>query len=102
MASEEIHVNDIGNTFTITLKDGTAVVDISTATTKSIIFGKPDGTTLTKTAGFVTDGSDGKINYSSVSGDLNIPGIWSIQAHVVLSSGNWKTDIAHFDVHDNI
>lgn len=102
MASEEIHVNDIGNTFTVTLKDGVGEVNISTATTKSIIFGKPDGTTLTKTAVFATDGEDGVIQYSSILGDLDIPGIWSIQAHVVLPTGNWRTDIAHFDVHGNI
>lgn len=36
MPANEIHQNDIGTAFTITIQDGTTAVDISTATTKRL------------------------------------------------------------------
>ena len=66
MAVNEIHVGDIGTVFTLTIKDGSSVIDLSGATTKQIILRKPDRvTSSTKTASFVTDGSDGKIKYTN-------------------------------------
>ena len=37
MAANEIHLNDIGTQFLLTVKDGSSAVDISSATTKQII-----------------------------------------------------------------
>ncbi len=53
MAANEIHLNDIGTVFELTMMDGDAVVDISSATNMEIKFQKPGppGTTGTKTAG---------------------------------------------------
>lgn len=34
MAANEIHVNDIGTVFTVTIKDGSSAVNISTASQK--------------------------------------------------------------------
>jgi len=101
MAANEIHLNDIGTVFTITLKDGSSVVDISSATTKIIIFGKPDGTSVSQTGTFTSDGTDGKMYYTSVDGDLDQPGWWKIQAYII-DSGTWKSDIGNFEVHANI
>jgi PKD repeat protein len=102
MAVKEVHVGDINVLFVITLKDNTTVVDISSATTKEIIFKKSDGTTLTKTALFSTDGTDGKVQYATISGDINMSGLWSVQAHIISSSGEWKSSVANFDVYGNI
>lgn len=63
-----------------------AVIDISTATTKQIKFvGNTES--VTKTASFTTDGTDGKIEASLLSTDLTETGIWKVQAYVVLSGG---------------
>ena len=43
MAQDEIHKNDVGTVFELTIKDGQATVDVSTTTAKQIIFRKPDG-----------------------------------------------------------
>ena len=102
MAVDEIHLNDIGTVFTVTLKDGTSIVDISTATTKIIIFGKPDGTSVSQTGTFTSDGIDGKVYYTTVANDLNQCGWWKIQAYIINSSGTWKADIGNFEVHGNI
>lgn len=102
MSAEEIHLNDIGTVFKILIKDGDDVQDISTATTKDIIFLKPDGTINTETGSFFTDGTDGYITYTAASGDLDVAGIWKIQAHVVMGGLNFKTDISPFRVYSNI
>ena len=105
--TEPAHVNDIGTIFRVTVYDatstgGSTVADISTASTKQIVFSRPDGTTLTKTAVFTTDGEDGDIEYVSVDGDLNMAGTWHLQAYVVTPAGNWRTDVGHFRVYDNL
>jgi hypothetical protein len=102
MSANEIHLNDIGTVFQVTVSDGTSAYDISGATTKQIIFKKPDHTLVTKDAEFVTDGTDGVIKYTTVDGDLNIPGKWALQAYLVTPGGTWKTDIGTFRVYDNL
>ena len=93
MPADEIRMEDIGTKFKITVKDGSSVVDISGATTKQLIFKKPGGTKLTKTAVFFTDGTDGIITYDTLSGDLDEDGMWKVQGYVVLSSGTYHSDI---------
>ncbi len=103
MAVDEIHIHDIGTELVSTIKDGNAIVDISGATTKQIILGKPDGTSLIKSGVFTTDGTDGKLEYITVSGDINVIGWWKIQAYIVTSTGGeFRSDIENFEVHRNI
>ena len=103
MAANEIHQNDIGTVFEVTLQDGEVVVDISTATTKEIVFRKPNaGAVLTRAATFKTDGTDGILQYVTVSGDLDTVGEWHIQSHVIISAGEWRSDIGTFDVLGNL
>lgn len=102
MASDEIHVNDIGTVFRGTVQDGTSVVDISGATTIQILF-KPSGAaTRTKTAVLTGDGTDGQMQYTTVDGDLNVDGVWEWQGQVVLPAGTWRTDVKTFVVHRNL
>ena len=63
MPANEIHVDDLGTKFIVTVKDGDSVINVSGATTKNIIFKKPSGTKVTAAASFETDGSDGVISY---------------------------------------
>ena len=104
---EQSHVNDIGTVFRVTVYDttstgGTTVADISLATTKQFTFKRPDGTTFDRVAVFTSDGSDGNIQYISVDGDLNIAGTWHLQAYVVTPAGNWKTEVGHLKVYENL
>jgi hypothetical protein len=99
----EIHVGDIGTAFIVTVKDeDEAIVDVSTATTKQIIFKKSDGSVVTKTASFVTDGTDGQIKYVSVADDLDVAGLWYLQAFIDFGSTEWKSDIRKFKVYPNL
>jgi hypothetical protein len=101
MASE-IHYGDIGVNFNITVMNGTAVLNVSNANSISIIFQKPDGSDLIKTATLVTNGTDGNIRYTSVSGDLDQIGTWQIQAKVNFGASVFSTDIQKFKVYRNI
>lgn len=99
MSCPEIHVGDVGTQFTITILDQDDVaVDLSGYSTKQLIFTKPGGTSLTKTASFATDGTDGIIQYTSIAGDLDEAGIWQIQA--ILNS--FHSNIGTFTVHRNL
>lgn len=70
---------------TITDADGDAV-DISTATTRQYVIEKPDGTVVTKTAAFATDGTDGKLSWTVEAGFLDQAGTYLIEA--VVSGGD--------------
>ena len=98
----EIHYGDIGVNFNITVMNGTAVLNVSNADSISIIFQKPDSSDLIKTASLITDGTDGNIRYTTVSGDLDQVGTWQIQAKVDFGASVFSTDIQKFKVYRNI
>jgi hypothetical protein len=82
------HVGDTGLEFVVTIvdEDG-APVNVSAATEKLVYLTLPDGTVLTKTAAFDTNGTDGKIKYTTQGGDLSARGTWKIQAYVAGAGG---------------
>ena len=80
-------VDDYGITIQLTVKDSSGVaIDISSASTKDIILVKPTGVSLTKSGSFVTDGTDGKLKYTTIAGDIDVVGQWRIRAHVVTAT----------------
>lgn len=102
----QIHVGDTGTSFELTIKNEQGqIVNLATVTIDDIeiIFMKPDGTTLTKTASFVTDGTDGKVKYVTVATDLDAFGTWAIQAYVnYVAGGALHSDIRRFEVIANL
>lgn len=104
---EEAHVNDIGTVFRITVYDttstgGSVVADVSDASTITFTFRRPDGTTFNKAGAFTSSGIDGKVQYSTVDGDLNGSGTWGIQVLIVSSAGTHNTSVGTFRVFENI
>lgn len=103
MNVEEIHEGDIGTVFEATMKDGTVVVDISEQTSIEFIFQRPDGSSFTKDAELVTDGTDGKMKYTTADATtLTPPGTWRLQGHITLDTGQWKSNKHEFRVYENI
>lgn len=100
--TSQIHQSDIGTKLLITVKDDGSVVDISSASSLTILIKKPDGTILSRTGVLETDGTDGKMYYIVVSGDLDSAGVYKIQGRVALSSGTFSTSTANFKVHCNL
>ncbi len=101
---EEIHEGDIGTTLKVVMRNGAAIVDISGATTKNIKLKKPGGTVVTKAGVFTTDGTDGLLQYVTLSGDLDESSLtiqWEIQAHIITATGEWHSNIKKFSVFPN-
>lgn len=103
MSANEIHVGDIGTVFEFTVKDGAVAVDISTATTKEVKLDKPDNTTVTKAVTFKTTGVDGVVRWASaLATDLDQAGEWVAQVHIVMPTGEWRSDWYTFRVYPNL
>ncbi len=109
----DVHLNDVGTEFLATIIQnvgGTeSPMDVSDALIKQMIIRKPDGTVLTKqaiftpiTSGATGTGSDGKISYFTIAGDLDIPGTYRIQATVSNAQGQWYSSIDRFKVVSNL
>ena len=102
MPANEIHLNDVGTKFLVTITDGSSAVDVSSASTKQIIIQKPSGTKITGTATFNSDGTDGKIHYVAIADDLDEAGSYKLQGKVIISDGTFYTDITSFKVYRNL
>ena len=95
--------NNIGVGFKPRIMEDGVAVDVSAATTKQIKFKRPDGTSFTKTASFLTDGTDGRLLYVTVNGDLNMAGNWKLQGYVAGVGGfTGHSDEYTFHVAGNI
>jgi hypothetical protein len=102
MSADEIHVGDVGTQFLITMHDGETVIDVSSAATKELRFKKPNGSVIVKNASFVLTGADGRIQYFTLPGDLDLDGYWKVQAHVVMPTGEWYSNSETFEVFANL
>ncbi len=102
---EQVQLSAIGVAIVCTLTEDGSAVDVSAVTTKQVILKKPDsaGTVVTKTASFTNSGTDGKIQYTTIAGDLDTVGIWQVQGAVIFSGGfNGRSDIQQFEVKPNL
>ena len=98
MSWENIQVDDFGWVGRLTLQqDGTAK-DISSYTTRQFIFTDPDGTAATKTALFDSDGTDGKLKYTTLDGDIDSVGNWQVTARIINTGSELTSDPHEFRV----
>lgn len=100
--SNQIQNGCVGIVFSITFEANGSAIDISNAQSKSIIFKKPDGTKIEKSASFYTDGTDGIITYTSASGDIDQNGVWRMQGYCAVNSSTHYTSIGNFRVLSNL
>lgn len=105
----DIHVNDIGTMFKLTVKDQNSnIVTLDGSYMLAVNFLLPDGSTLSRTASLYSDGSDGIIQYITTSGDLTQPGSWKQQAVVTKTGGGgtitqqWHSNSVKFKVVANL
>lgn len=100
MSYKDIHVGDYGWTARLQLTEDGSPFDISSFTTKEMIFYKPDGTQLVKGASFVTDGTDGMLQYNVESGVIDASGRWGIRARIAKSGVDLRSHIVWFYVEE--
>lgn len=105
-SEQEVHYNDIGTVILVTVNDcvsGTSTtLDLSSAILLELIFKSPSGSAVTKSASLYTDGTDGKIFYTSLDGDFNEVGTWRIQAKIGIGGGTFRSDVGSFKVYENL
>jgi hypothetical protein len=82
------------------LDEDNVVVDISLAVSKTVDVVRPDDTVAATAAAatFTTDGTDGKMYYEIINGDLTMEGTYRAQADLDLTSWNGKATIIDFEV----
>lgn len=96
---DDLRVGDWGTKLVLTVEENSQAKDISGATTKVFRFLKPGSTSyVEKTAEFELDGSDGQLSYTFVDGDIDVAGVWRVQAYVVTPTGAWTSTTFSFDV----
>lgn len=99
---ENLQLGAIGVVIVVTVEEDGVAVNLSGVSAKSLVFRKPDRTSVTKTADFFTDGTDGKLKYVTESGFLDVAGEWRIQADVTFSGGyDGPTEVGFFQVLPN-
>lgn len=99
----EIHVGAVGLSIRPHIIDENEDdIDVSGATTKQVLITDPDGNTSAESADFVTDGTDGLIEYVTQAGDLDEPGWWQAQGYIVTGTKSFKTKILRFQVKENL
>ena len=104
MASE-IHKDDVGTRFLITIKDDGNLVNISGVDGSSvhqINIRKPSDVVINRNATLQDFGISGVMFYDTIAGDLDEAGFYKLQAKVVIPSGTYFTDVYTFKVHSNI
>ena len=96
-----VSVGSWGQTIIVTLQDLSGVVqNVSTYTgTKSAVAISPDGAKrVSATVSFSTDGSDGLVQWTWASGDIDRPGNWTLQISLNKTTARIKTFIAKMPV----
>lgn len=95
--------NCVGITFivVVTQQDGVTPQDISGATSLNMFLTKPDLSISSNEATFVTDGTDGKMQYTTQSGELSTIGIYKVQGEYISGSGVFYTQKTYFIVEPN-
>ena len=104
MAGTIIHNGDVGTIIrlTITEDDDTTAINVSGATVKTFYFLKPDGTKENVDAEFDSDGTDGKLKYTTIAGDNDTVGRWQVQAYVEIGLAKYYSAKTTFVVQSNL
>lgn len=104
MTRTDIQVGAIGVPIIIEVRkaDNTVETSLGSATALKIYLKSPGGTAVAKTAVFDTDGSDGKIKYVTVAGDLSVEGTWRAQPGYTLGSFAGRGSDVSFQVRGNL
>jgi len=100
--SENIQVGVIGLVMTLTIEEDNVAVNISSATTKQIKVRKPDGSVMDKAADFSTNGSDGKLTYTTIADDIDMVGEYQAQAYVVMTGFTGHSTVVSFEAKRNL
>lgn len=83
---ENVMSGQYGLALTLTVTENGVAKNISTYTTRTLRYRKPDGSTVDVSMSFVTDGSDGQVTYTFPAGTLDDAGQYSGQLFLIKTS----------------
>jgi len=92
--------NAIGTKLRWTVFDEGEILDLTNASTMNVKFIKPDGTQVTKPLSYITNGADGRVEYTVEPGVLSIAGTYKWQLYFVISPWQDHSSKGHFVVGD--
>ena len=102
-SDDKVFIGDTGTNIILTIKNqDDTVIDVSTATTHEIKMRRAAGTKVTKTSSFTTDGTDGKIQFTSLATDFSVRGVYKFQAHIVDGGADYHTTIYEQEVFETL
>lgn len=87
----KIYAGDHGTTISVN-----CAADVLAATSLAILAMRPDGTSVTWAG---APGVPTSILYTTQPGDLNMAGIWTLQAVYVNANGSWHGEAANLTVY---
>ena len=101
MSLDAINKDDYGYTIELTYKDvdTDSAADVSGYTTGQwLVLKAPSDTETTVSAGFKTDGSDGVVEYTVTSGDIDAVGTWHVRIKLQSGSSILRSEWEAFEV----
>jgi len=99
----DIQRYDIGTVLRFTITENDVPTDVSGVISIILKLRKPrTREVISRTMSFTTDGTDGKVEYTTVENDLDERGTYSAQVFLEFSSGSWHTERVKIHVSDNV
>jgi hypothetical protein len=88
MTLDTVQIGAIGVKIIVTVEEDGVAKNISTATGMKLRLRSAIGNTYKEfTASFVTDGSDGKVSYTTLAAaDIDVESVWSVQVYYEMGS----------------
>jgi hypothetical protein len=77
-------------------------IDLTNAADMTFTFVNSKKRRFVVPATLTTDGTDGRLEYSTQAGDLDISGRWKMQAKFRIGAGIWNSEVVIFQVDANI
>jgi len=101
--ANEIHLNDIGHVFEVTVMDDEVPRNISGASAIIFYLRDPDGNVSEHAGSLSGTGIDGKCEYATIADDLDQVGWWEIQVGITEGATPiFKTAVGSFEVKGNL
>lgn len=104
MSLDGLHRGEYGIVVTVTVNDvdTSAAANIAGYTTKEALLKSPTDDVKTNAAAFVTDGTDGLLEFTIADGDLDEEGNWHLQMRLAAIGQEVRSSIVDFWVGEKV
>jgi hypothetical protein len=96
--SKTIHVGDVGTDLNARVFEHGDPVDVSSATVITFKLTAPDKTVKEMAGTFVNNGTDGRLIYETIAGDIDQHGTWYISVYIEMTGWSGHSERKPFTV----